>query len=70
MTLTTGTPMFTGAGALEGYRVTGGAIQIDGDGLDTSRGGFLNASRVTLTTGTPMFTGAGALEGYRVTGGA
>ena len=40
MTLTTGTPMFTGAGALEGYRVTGGAIQIDGDGLDTSRADY------------------------------
>ncbi|MEQ3438657.1 hemagglutinin repeat-containing protein [Stenotrophomonas maltophilia] len=40
VTLTTGTPMFTGAGALEGYRVTGGAIQIDGDGLDTSRADY------------------------------
>lgn len=40
VTLTTGTPMFTGAGALEGYRVTGGAIQIDGQGLDTSRADY------------------------------
>ncbi|WP_239508716.1 hemagglutinin repeat-containing protein [Stenotrophomonas maltophilia] len=40
VTLTTGTPMFTGAGALEGYRVTGGAIQIDGAGLDTSRADY------------------------------
>ncbi|WP_235648850.1 hemagglutinin repeat-containing protein [Stenotrophomonas maltophilia] len=40
VTLTTGTPMFTGAGALEGYRVTGGAIQIDGEGLDTSRADY------------------------------
>lgn len=40
VTLTTGTPMFSGAGALEGYRVTGGAIQIDGDGLDSSRADY------------------------------
>lgn len=40
VTLTTGTPMFTGAGVLEGYRVTGGAIQIDGEGLDTSRADY------------------------------
>ncbi|WP_329768683.1 hemagglutinin repeat-containing protein [Stenotrophomonas maltophilia] len=40
VTLTTGTPMFTGAGALEGYRVSGGAIQIDGEGLDTSRADY------------------------------
>lgn len=36
VTLTTGTPVFKG-GALDGYRVTGGAIDISGDGLDTSR---------------------------------
>ncbi|WP_457395810.1 filamentous hemagglutinin N-terminal domain-containing protein, partial [Roseateles sp. P5_E1] len=36
VTLTTGTPVFKG-GALDGYRVTGGTIDISGDGLDTSR---------------------------------
>ncbi|WP_447944818.1 hemagglutinin repeat-containing protein [Stenotrophomonas indicatrix] len=40
VTLTTGTPMFTGAGALEGYRVSGGAIEVNGDGLDTSRADY------------------------------
>ncbi|MCS3809799.1 hemagglutinin repeat-containing protein [Xanthomonas sp. 4461] len=35
VTLTTGTPILSG-GALEGYRVTGGAIQVGGAGLDTS----------------------------------
>ncbi|MFL9583794.1 hemagglutinin repeat-containing protein [Stenotrophomonas sp. AB1(2024)] len=36
VTLTTGTPMFSG-GALEGYRVSGGAIDVTGAGLDTSQ---------------------------------
>lgn len=40
VTLTTGTPVFNGGGALEGYRVSGGAIQIDGEGLDTSRADY------------------------------
>lgn len=35
-TLTTGKPIVTG-GALEGYRVEGGAIRLDGAGLDASR---------------------------------
>ncbi|PPU64425.1 two-partner secretion domain-containing protein, partial [Xanthomonas pisi] len=35
VTLTTGTPILSG-GALEGYRVSGGAIQVGGAGLDTS----------------------------------
>ncbi|MBB5866031.1 hemagglutinin repeat-containing protein, partial [Xanthomonas sp. 3058] len=35
VTLTTGTPILSN-GALEGYRVSGGAIQIGGAGLDTS----------------------------------
>ncbi|MDV3468485.1 hemagglutinin repeat-containing protein [Stenotrophomonas sp. C3(2023)] len=36
ITLTTGTPLFTG-GALEGYRVQSGAIRIFGAGMDASR---------------------------------
>lgn len=40
VTLTTGTPMFSGSGALEGYRVSGGAIRIEGDGLDASRADY------------------------------
>ncbi|OMO16642.1 filamentous hemagglutinin N-terminal domain-containing protein, partial [Xanthomonas oryzae] len=39
VTLTTGTPILSG-GALEGYRVSGGAIQIGGAGLDTSRADY------------------------------
>jgi filamentous hemagglutinin len=35
VTLTTGTPVLNG-GALEGYRVTGGMVQINGKGLDAS----------------------------------
>ncbi|WP_244126767.1 filamentous hemagglutinin N-terminal domain-containing protein, partial [Xylella fastidiosa] len=35
LTLTTGTPIFNARGALEHYRVQGGAIQIDGLGLDS-----------------------------------
>nr|WP_258078470.1 filamentous hemagglutinin N-terminal domain-containing protein [Xanthomonas arboricola] len=35
VTLTTGTPILSN-GALEGYRVSGGAIQVGGAGLDTS----------------------------------
>lgn len=35
VTLTTGTPVLN-SGNLEGYRVTGGTIQIDGSGLDAS----------------------------------
>ncbi|MDC8748528.1 hemagglutinin repeat-containing protein, partial [Xanthomonas campestris] len=35
VTLTTGTPVLSG-GALESYRVSGGAIQVGGAGLDTS----------------------------------
>lgn len=36
VTLTTGAPVLAG-GALDGYRVTGGAIQVTGKGLDASR---------------------------------
>ncbi|WP_172632644.1 filamentous hemagglutinin N-terminal domain-containing protein [Xylella fastidiosa] len=35
LTLTTGTPIFNARGALDHYRVQGGAIQIDGLGLDS-----------------------------------
>jgi len=35
-TLTTGTPVFGGAGSLEAFRVTGGSIDIRGTGLDAS----------------------------------
>jgi len=35
-TLTTGTPILNG-GALEGYRVQGGTIRVDGDGLDATQ---------------------------------
>lgn len=40
VTLTTGTPVFSGSGSLEGYRVSGGAIEVNGDGLDTSRADY------------------------------
>ena len=39
VTLTTGTPILNG-GSLDGYRVEGGAIQVDGTGLDTSRSDY------------------------------
>lgn len=35
-TLTTGTPQFNAEGALHGYHVTGGALQINGQGLDAN----------------------------------
>ncbi|WP_201313829.1 hemagglutinin repeat-containing protein [Dyella sp. EPa41] len=38
-TLTTGAPVLNG-GALDGYRVTGGAIQVNGKGLDASRANY------------------------------
>jgi filamentous hemagglutinin len=38
-TLTTGTPVLNG-GALDGYRVTGGAISVGGAGLDASRADY------------------------------
>lgn len=38
-TLTTGTPVLNG-GALDGYRVTGGAIRVGGAGLDASRADY------------------------------
>jgi filamentous hemagglutinin len=38
-TLTTGTPVLNG-GALDGYRVTGGAISVGGTGLDASRADY------------------------------
>ena len=63
-TLTTGTPMLTD-GALYGYRVTGGAIQINGKGLDASRADYADiiaravqvnggiwAPQLQVTTGT------------------
>ncbi|WP_262084565.1 MULTISPECIES: hemagglutinin repeat-containing protein [Stenotrophomonas] len=40
VTLTTGTPMFSGSGSLEGYRVSAGAIEVNGDGLDASRADY------------------------------
>lgn len=40
VTLTTGTPVFSGSGSLEGYRVSGGAIEVNGDGLDASRADY------------------------------
>jgi filamentous hemagglutinin len=39
VTLTTGTPVFVG-GVLDGYRVSGGAIQVNGAGLDTSQADY------------------------------
>ncbi|MFC6839770.1 hemagglutinin repeat-containing protein [Xanthomonas theicola] len=39
VTLTTGTPILAG-GSLEGYRVSGGAIRIEGAGLDTRRADY------------------------------
>jgi filamentous hemagglutinin len=39
VTLTTGTPQLTG-GALDGYRVTGGTIRVDGAGLDASHADY------------------------------
>lgn len=52
ITLTTGTPMFNG-GALEGYRVQGGAIHIFGAGMDASRVDYtdLIARSVQLNAG-------------------
>ncbi|GAB2795479.1 hemagglutinin repeat-containing protein [Dyella kyungheensis] len=63
-TLTTGTPMLTN-GALDGYRVTGGTIQINGKGLDASRADYADiiaravqvnggiwAPQLQVTTGT------------------
>lgn len=52
ITLTTGTPMFNG-GALEGYRVQGGAIRIFGAGMDASRVDYtdLIARSVQLNAG-------------------
>lgn len=40
VTLTTGTPVFSGSGSLEGYRVSGGEIEVNGDGLDASRADY------------------------------
>lgn len=42
-TLTTGTPQFNADGALQGYQVTGGALQINGQGLDAN-----SADRIDL----------------------
>ncbi|PXV58498.1 filamentous hemagglutinin family N-terminal domain-containing protein [Dyella jiangningensis] len=39
VTLTTGVPVLNG-GALDGYRVTGGTIQINGKGMDASRADY------------------------------
>jgi filamentous hemagglutinin len=39
VTLTTGTPLLSG-GALDGYRVSGGAISVGGTGLDASRADY------------------------------
>ncbi|MBU2049507.1 MAG: hemagglutinin repeat-containing protein [Gammaproteobacteria bacterium] len=52
ITLTTGTPTFNG-GALEGYRVQGGAIHIFGAGMDASRVDYtdLIARSVQLNAG-------------------
>lgn len=72
VTLTTGTPVFTG-GVLDGYRVGGGAIQIEGEGLDTSRADYTDlitrslqvnagvwANQLTAQLGTGTITAAGA----------
>ncbi|WP_243042484.1 filamentous hemagglutinin N-terminal domain-containing protein [Dyella sedimenti] len=52
VTLTTGAPVISG-GALDGYRVTGGAIQVNGAGLDASRADYtdLIARSVALNAG-------------------
>lgn len=52
ITLTTGTPQFTG-GALEGYRVQGGAVRVLGAGMDASRVDYtdLIARSVQLNAG-------------------
>ncbi|WP_282295037.1 hemagglutinin repeat-containing protein [Stenotrophomonas sp. PS02289] len=72
VTLTTGTPVFTG-GVLDGYRVGGGAIQIEGEGLDTSRADYTDlitrslqvnagvwANQLTAQLGTGTLSAAGA----------
>ena len=72
VTLTTGTPVFNG-GVLDGYRVGGGAIQIEGEGLDTSRADYTDlitrslqvnagvwANQLTAQLGTGTLTAAGA----------
>ncbi|MDC7969917.1 hemagglutinin repeat-containing protein [Xylella fastidiosa subsp. multiplex] len=53
LTLTTGTPVFNTRGALEHYRVQGGAIQIDGLGLDSRSADYtaLIARTVQLNAG-------------------
>ncbi|AIC11664.1 hypothetical protein D934_12795 [Xylella fastidiosa subsp. sandyi Ann-1] len=53
LTLTTGTPIFNARGALEHYRVQGGAIQIDGLGLDSRSADYtaLIARTVQLNAG-------------------
>ncbi|WP_425612599.1 filamentous hemagglutinin N-terminal domain-containing protein, partial [Xylella fastidiosa] len=53
LTLTTGTPVFNTRGALEHYRVQGGAIQIDGLGLDSHSADYtaLIARTVQLNAG-------------------
>ncbi|MGY0329738.1 two-partner secretion domain-containing protein [Xylella fastidiosa subsp. multiplex] len=53
LTLTTGTPIFNARGALNHYRVQGGAIQIDGLGLDSRSADYtaLIARTVQLNAG-------------------
>ncbi|WCF17311.1 hemagglutinin repeat-containing protein [Xylella fastidiosa subsp. fastidiosa] len=53
LTLTTGTPIFNARGALDHYRVQGGAIQIDGLGLDSRSADYtaLIARTVQLNAG-------------------
>ncbi|WP_419653867.1 filamentous hemagglutinin N-terminal domain-containing protein [Xylella fastidiosa] len=52
-TLTTGTPVFNARGALDHYRVHGGAIQLDGLGLDSRSADYtaLIARTVQLNAG-------------------
>ena len=55
VTLTTGTPVLSG-GALDSYRVTGGAISVNGKGLDASRADYTDIITRSLQVNAGIWT--------------
>ncbi|SDR04137.1 hemagglutinin repeat-containing protein [Pseudoxanthomonas sp. CF125] len=82
VTLTTGTPILNG-GALDGYRVGGGVLRVDGAGLDASTADYTDliarslelnagvwAKTLQVTAGTNMVTADGQATATAATGTA